>query len=137
MDLAKLELKPPDHRQPHHLAGQFVYGRGVGAPIVAVLWFRAQPFDGDVIEAGETVAASEAAERFDSPYPGWLFWLVSATPDPIYWLGPDLTPIEALRSAMDLLADQPEPSFDRARSLALIEEHLYSAEPAFPLPFPA
>ncbi len=118
MDLAKLELRPPDHRQPYHLAAHFTYGRGVGAPIVAVLWFRAQPGEGDV------------------GYPGWQVWVVSESPDQPQRIDPDLPPIEALRRAMKLLADQPAPSFDRERSIALIEEHLYSTEPDFPLPFP-
>lgn len=137
MDLAKLELRPPDHPQPFHLAAHFTYGRGVGAPIVAVLWFLGAPLAGNVTDGtGETVAAEDAAERFDSPYGGWLAWVVSDRPGCPRWLGPDGTAIEAIRRAMALLRDEPAPGFDRAESVDLIEEHLYSKPPDFYLPFP-
>jgi len=137
VDLAKLELRPPDHRQPHHLAAHFTHGRGVGAPIVAVLWFQGAPLEGNVIDgAGEIVAADDAAERFDSPYGGWLLWIVSNAPHGARWIGPDGTAVDAIRRAMALLADEPVPSFNRCESVAMLQEHLYSTEPDFHLPFP-
>lgn len=138
MDLTKLELRPPDDRQPYHFAAHFRYGRGVGAPVIGILWFDGRPLEGHLTdERGETISADEAAKRYKSPYAGWYFWPVSgAAKVPRIWLGPDRSVIEAVTRAMEFLADQPVPAFDRDESVELIEEHLYSTEPDFPIPFP-
>jgi len=130
MDLVELDLRPPGTRQPFHFAAHFHYGRGGGAPIVGVLWFEGRP--------PPEKMATEAAERFASPYAGWMLWPVTeAGEQPRLILGPDHGVIGAIRQAMEILAKMPEPRFDFDRSRTLIEHDLYyGPEPDFILPLP-
>lgn len=137
MNAAELELRAPAHLQPFHFAAHFHYGRGVGAPIVAVLWFEGAPIGGEVVDtSGTRVSAEVAAERFVSPYAGWFAWLVRESPCPRTWLGPDQPLTEVVKAAVQLIADAPAPTFDLDESQALLVDFLYSREPDFLLPFP-